>query len=97
MAWDERELEAEHLRGKVPDGDDPELVGGAIPQEHVAAVGAEERRRILDDRGEDRVEVERLRDASGGREQAVELIGQVAYGGCLPGTADWWFVTTILP
>ena len=87
IAWDDspspkRHLEPQHVGREVRDRDDPQDVALAVPQQDVAAVGAEERRRVVDDRREDGVEVERLGDTPGGDQELVELIAQgVAWRG----------------
>ena len=61
QAFAESELEADHVARHLGDRDDPERVALAVPQEHVAAVGTEQRRGVLDDRGEDGLEIESIR------------------------------------
>ncbi len=72
----ERHLEPEHVRREVRDRDDPERVAVPIPQEDVAAVGAQEGRRIVDDRGQDRVQVQRFGHAPRGDQELIELVAQ---------------------
>ena len=72
----ERHLEAEHVGREVRDRHDPQGVALAVPQQDVAAVGAEERRRVVDDRREDGVEVERFGHPPRGDQELVELVAQ---------------------
>jgi hypothetical protein len=69
----EGQLETDHLGREVGDRDDAQDVALTVPQQHVPAVGAEQRRGIAHDRRQDGVEVERLGHAMGRREQLVEL------------------------
>ena len=50
-----------------------ESVALAVPQQDVAAVGAEQAAGVIHDRRQDRVEVEGLGDPNGRRQESVEL------------------------